>query len=432
VLDKLAYVVRAQQHKAGTAATIVMLLLIARLTLYPSVGPLPSGFHRCILCGEYGLADFIDNVILFVPLGFALRLAGMRRWSAWLLTAAMAVGIETAQDWVIPGRESSLSDIISNPLGGAIGIALADMRVRLLAPSATTARRLSTAAAVAITAFAAVMTWGLARAVPKTGAYWTQVGSRLPQYVPFQGSILHATIDHAPIGNGPLDSATEHAIRAALRDGTARIDIQMVPRARTERIAPLVTIYDQWHNEIVAVGCRRDRIVFRTRIHARNLRLHPVSFEVPGGCVTADTTSVTVQPLPRGTAVRFTTVSGTRRIETTVGTGVWLAWHLLVPNDGWWSKLSTAFTILWMAGLFVPLAYWRARLERARGRPDVSLGRVSAGSALLIATVLVVTLVVLPLAAGSIVAPPIAWLGAVGGAAIGWFLAQWSLDSGRA
>jgi hypothetical protein len=402
------------------------------LTLYPSVGPLPSGFHRCLLCGEYGLADFIDNVILFVPLGFALRLAGMRRWSAWLLMAAMAVGIETAQDWIIPGRESSLSDIISNPLGGAIGIALADMRARVLAPSAATARRLSAAMAVAITAFAAAMTWGLARAVPKTGAYWAQVGSRMPQYVPFQGAILSAAIDNEPIGNGPLDSATTHAIRAALRDGTARIDVQMVPRARTERIAPLVTIYDQWHNEIVAVGCRRDRIVFRTRVHARNLRLHPVSFEVPGGCVTADTTSVTVQPLPRGMAVRFTTVSGGQRTETTVGTGVWLAWHLLVPNDGWWSKLSTAFTILWMAGLFVPLAYWRARLDRARRTPDTSPSRLSASSALLIAAVLVVALAVIPLATGSTAAPLVAWLGAVSGAAIGWFLAQWSLSNGNA
>jgi hypothetical protein len=417
----LPAVVRAQQHKVGMAATIIMLVLIARLTLYPAPGPLPSGFHSCVLCGTYGVADFIDNIILFVPLGAALRLAGLRRRTAWLVMLALAAGIETAQDWIISGRESSLSDLISNPLGGAIGIALTDLRGVLLAPRIDVARRLAAAAALAVVVVAAAVTWSLGLAIPRTGTYWAQVGSRLPQYVPFDGEILSPAIDGQPTDNGRVDSTTGAAMRLALRGGTARIDARVVPRIATLRLAPLITLYDQWRNEILVLGCRRGRAVFRLRTRSEPLRLHPVSFEAADGCAVGDTTVINAEPLAGGALVRLETARAGHRTVTTQGIGPWLGWHLLVPDDGWWSGLDTVFTILWMAGLIGPMAYWRARADRMGGNRRVPAGFVGA-----IAAVVAATLVVIPLIADSHPAPAIAWLGATVGAAVGWLGAQWN------
>jgi VanZ family protein len=406
MLRGLARVVRVQQHKAGATATIIMLLVIARLTLYPAPGPLPSGFHRCILCGTFGLADFIDNVILFVPLGFALRLAGVRRLPAWLFMAALATGIETAQDFIISGRESALGDLIANPLGGAIGIALADIRGLIFAPTAAAARRLAAGAALGLVILAVFLAWAFQLSIPATGTYWTQLASRLPQYVPFEGAILDATINGQPVTNGRVDSAASEAMRSSLLAGTARVEARIVPATRADRVTPLVTVYDRWRNEIFILGCRRGRVVFRARTHSANVGLHPASFQAPGGCLVGDTTTVVAEPLDHSEKVRLTIESHGQRTVATHGAGLWLGWHVLVPNDGWWSDLETPFTILWMVALFLPIAYWSARAH-------------------LIAAVLVVTLLVIPVIGGSTVAPLVAWIGGAGGAALGWMCAQW-------
>jgi VanZ family protein len=421
VLQELVRVVRVQQHKAGAAATIIMLLVIARLTLFPSgPGPLPSGFHTCLLCGSFGLADFIDNIILFVPLGFALRLAGVRRWTAWLFMAALAAGIETAQDWLISGRESALGDLVSNAMGGAIGIVLADGRSALLAPAAAQARRLASAWAIALIALAAFIAWTYRLAIPPTGKYWTQVASRLPQYVPFEGTILGAALDGVPVTNGRLDTASTTALRTALRAGHAEVEARIVPSERADRLAPLVTVYDQWRNEILVLGCRQGHAVLRARTHTWTLLLHPISYQAEGGCAVDDTTTVIAEPLGSGARVRFTLDARGRRTVAIQGAGLWRGWHLLVPNDGWWSDLESPFTILWMVALLAPLAYWSARGDRAQGRSGVSTEFVA-----LTLAVLVATLAVIPRIAGSTVAPLDAWSAGAVGAVGGWICAQW-------
>jgi VanZ family protein len=418
VINSLVRVARAQQHNLGIAATIVMLVVIARLTLYPAPGPLPSGFHTCVMCGTFGTADLIDNVILFVPLGAAMRLAGVRRRKAWLITLGLAIGIETAQDWVVSGRESSLSDLISNPLGGALGIALADCRRFVVAPGARLARWMAGVAALGLVAFTACIAWTLHLSIPRAGAYWTQVGPNLPQFVPFEGPILAAMIDGFPVSNGRVDSATTAAIRAALRGGSATIEAQAVPHASSDRLAPLITIYDQWKDEILVLGCRRGGVMFRARTRTETLRVHPVSFEGADGCAVGDTITITAQPLDHGGRVQLTAVARGQRTISTIGTGVWLGWRLLVPDDGWWSDLARLLTLLWMAILLAPITYWSARADRERAG-------TSGGTALVIVAVLALILAAIPMIAGSTPAPLWAWLGASGGAAVGWMLAQW-------
>src|SRR5213594_3407894 len=78
----------------------------------------------CVLCGDGALADGVLNAALFLPLGAALSVAGWRPWRTIALGALLSCGVETAQ-FVIPGRDPSLSDVLFNTLGTALGVVLA-------------------------------------------------------------------------------------------------------------------------------------------------------------------------------------------------------------------------------------------------------------------------------------------------------------------
>ena len=101
----------------------------------------------CVLCGRAALADGLANLALFVPLGFALGLLRYPPRRAVALATGLSVAVELAQ-FAIPGRDPSLSDVIFNSLGAAIGVGLASLAARWRYPSAPGASRLSLLAAL--------------------------------------------------------------------------------------------------------------------------------------------------------------------------------------------------------------------------------------------------------------------------------------------
>jgi glycopeptide antibiotics resistance protein len=68
--------------------------------------------------------EFLANIALFVPFGVLFRLA-LPRLSAWSIVATgagVSIGIELAQ-LAIPSRVASISDVVANTAGAAIGLA---------------------------------------------------------------------------------------------------------------------------------------------------------------------------------------------------------------------------------------------------------------------------------------------------------------------
>src|SRR6266704_2713217 len=105
---------------ARTRFLAAALLPILLATLWPFPGHEPEGFISCIACGEHATSDVLLNIILFVPLGAAVALH-VRSLSRCALSAALlSATIELAQLY-IPGRDSSLGDVLSNTLGGTLG-----------------------------------------------------------------------------------------------------------------------------------------------------------------------------------------------------------------------------------------------------------------------------------------------------------------------
>jgi glycopeptide antibiotics resistance protein len=122
-------------HLASSLALATALLVIATLTLAASrrsgeaVQIVLMPFQNLIdaLDGEGGLrfavAELVGNVLLFVPLGMALRWRLPRVGVARLTIVAMLVSvtIETLQAILGTGRWATTTDVITNTVGGLLG-----------------------------------------------------------------------------------------------------------------------------------------------------------------------------------------------------------------------------------------------------------------------------------------------------------------------
>ncbi|MBK7925306.1 MAG: VanZ family protein [Gemmatimonadetes bacterium] len=109
----------------GLPLTLASLAIIGWFTLRPSLDDAEAAARlpwTCLYpCGDYGLRDAVLNVALFVPLGLALAAMG-HPIRALLLVFLTTVSVEFAQyHWLI-GRDASLRDILTNSLGGGIGV----------------------------------------------------------------------------------------------------------------------------------------------------------------------------------------------------------------------------------------------------------------------------------------------------------------------
>lgn len=238
--------------------------VILGVTLVPSSGPDAGTFHWCLLCGEFGLSDAIANVMLFVPLAIGLRCYGVASRRTVAMALLLSASIEFAQLWV-PGRESALGDIVWNTFGAALGVGLVSwypVRRRFRLGGFVTA-----AAAVAVIAGTGLL---LKPSFPPT-VYYGQWTADLGMYDWYRGHVLAADLGGMPLPSWRLpDSKT---VRELLVAG-ARLRVTAIAGPRTERLAPLLSIFDAQQREILLVGADRDDLVLHVSTHAVDFRLH--------------------------------------------------------------------------------------------------------------------------------------------------------------
>jgi glycopeptide antibiotics resistance protein len=113
-------------------------LLVLVVTLTPttldqgyesSISKILAVFHRHGLPNwfRYATLEFGANIAMFVPLGFLLSLVLPSRiwWIAIIACPVISTGIEVAQHLFLSGRFATVSDVIANSAGGAVGAVLA-------------------------------------------------------------------------------------------------------------------------------------------------------------------------------------------------------------------------------------------------------------------------------------------------------------------
>jgi len=416
-------VARAQQKALGFATSLCALALIARLTLKPLGGPLPSGFHWCVFCGSFGAADFLLNIALFVPLGWALRTAGFRRWPIYLFGFLLAGTIETLQDFVISGRESGLNDIIANPLGGIVGVRLADHMRLLFTPDPKASRRLALGAAGAWLVLAILMPWLMGPSLPRT-QYWEQVAADLPKFGKYTGQILSATYNGQPFRTGRLSDSASAGMRDALMQGHARVDITTIPAPNEGgHLAPIVGVFDRERQEIFMVACAGQDLIFGIRTRLDDLKFHSPAHRLHGA-IPCDSTSPTGDTIRIAATVdRVGLLLAAERAGKTASArpdaGAWQGWRLLISdNYGKQARYGPYLTALWTVLWLLPLGYW---LGRSPGRWfGLGVGGLT----------LLVSLAIIPMGVGSRPAPPHVWIAGAVGLLLGtiWTRTRLSLD----
>lgn len=345
---------RARRHGAPRWwPTGIALALVVAATLWPVPTQAPQSAQTplaCLLCGEAGLADFLANILLFLPLGVAL-LERTHRWPLVLLMAsATSAGVELLQFTTIPGRDAALGDLVANTLGGALGALLGKGWRALVWPTPAVARRLALGWGMGIAALLVAGSVLLQPSLPG-GQWYGQWATEIPEAGWFDGRIDAAWLGTMPLSHWRLEDTDAH--RRELARGPVRLAARIHsghPSDAPRRIVGVAS--DQARFLELGQDGRALRFALRTR--GSDLRLRAPTFRLGGALPAEAGAAVTIEGQYSAGAIRLRTAPG-RWWELELR--AWDAWMLIWP---WEISERTARVSRtgWVLLLLAPLLWW--------------------------------------------------------------------------
>jgi hypothetical protein len=379
---------------------VLAVLGILAFTLTPARGSAVEASGFCLVCGERGLANIMGNVLLFMPLGAALVLAGVRPMRVVLLALLLSTGIELTQHW-IPGRNPNPTDTLFNTLGAAAGAALAGTRRWWL--FARGSRRLGLGAAALTGAVVAILVigWLFGPGYPEADYYgqWTPDREQQPSH---PGRVLAAQLGTVPIPSTRLDDPA--GIRRSLRVGDPLV-VHAVVGPGSERTWPILRMAAGRGTLVVTVARQWDDLLLRFHTRAAMLRLSPPEVRVAGafaGADAADPVHIRVWRADSGYCVEVD-----RPLGCGHGFTLGRAWSLLHGLPFLDPPARKVLDAGFLTVLLLPVGFWWRR------SPEVAMGAV----------VVIAAIVLIPAFTQLRPTPPAelagAILGLVSGAAIG-------------
>lgn len=258
--------------KIGRAdlALILAIGLVLLATLPDVHGETLGRFQFCVVCGESGSADAVLNILLFLPFGAALAWGRRGVAAALVAGACLSLAIEITQ-LALPGRFSTLGDVVWNTTGAGLGAWLfAAVRGGLF-------RRGHGWRRMAIMTLFVAATWIIAALLfmpaPPDGDYYGQWTADLGYLEHYDGQVLGASIAGMPLPPHRLEFPG--AVRLALLQGQL-----LTVRARAghppPRLAPVFSIFTGKRQGVVILGADGTSLVWQTRTFATAARLRSV------------------------------------------------------------------------------------------------------------------------------------------------------------
>ena len=381
-------------------AASVALIIAATLVPFEALQTDRAPAVWCLVCEGLWLTDAISNIVLFIPLGVSLTLLGV----AWTRIAALSLiaslCIEFLQSLGFPpGRSASLADVLTNALGGLVGVWL--LRLSLLAwrnsPRAATQLSLMWAVSTALACGATSVALG-ARTHGRSDVRYTR--SPLP-FTPGFGW-FGGLVDSASVNGFVTTHQGTGPVMVEASSEPSRVEMTVTARGRQEgtSLKPMVFVHRSDDTTAIAFIGERDlaaELVVTRR--AWDWGLAMPSLTLPGAFAT--------RTVDDARPIHFTATSSIDQLELAASaphfSGQRTLW--LTPLLGW-AMIQTLITIDspmaivacvgWLALLVVPMAWWGAR---AGSRWWMVLGTTTACLVLFIATLPRITGVA-PVAAG--------------------------------
>lgn len=310
----------------------------------------------CLICGTLGGVDFIGNIGLFVPLGLALRAAGLSARSAIALGALLSLGIESLQWVFIPGRDASLGDLVANTVGTAVGVVVVGWWRTLVEPAPQEARRLAEGGTFILLCLALVGAWSL-RPAPIDLRYFSQWQPVRHGYSPFGGRVVGLRIQGRP--RVPAEAIDPYYEPASVARGLLEVEATVVP-GDVPRGTALVARLANPLGQAFELAQRGDALLYRSRRNSARVALRTPVFALEGAfpsqasselrtlCASTEARSVTLCSREGGGATRSLT------IPVTLG----MAWQALSPLEVRLPWLLGAGAALLLAMAFFPITYW--------------------------------------------------------------------------
>jgi len=330
-------------------------ILVATLTPYQ--GEVPAT-RVCLLCAPSDLADVIANLILFLPLGFAMTWLGWRPRPAIVGAALLSAAIELSQLLFIAGRDASVSDVTMNTLGTAAGVWL--FRGAVAALRAGPPRSLRFTAALATVACVAIVTgdWLMTPAFPHT-AYWGQWTPDLDGDLAwYQGRVMQAQIGRLEVRSAMIEHSG--AVGWLLQRGIP-VRVRGIAGPNPSRLAPFFSIYDIHQQEILLLGPQGDDLVLRYRMEAGEWHMDQPDFHLPHAfrdIRAGDTLDLTMWR-EHGAACLRLNAAQVCGLAPTAGR----AWSLLQYPESFPDWLKRLLDAVYVGLLALPAAFCAARLK---------------------------------------------------------------------
>lgn len=421
--SRLTRVSPARQRRtlgATILAAAVATIAVATLTPGSPVRLEPTSL-TCLVCGSAGTADVIRNILLFLPVGVATALLGWRWTRAVAAGFLLSLTVESLQLLVVPGRDPSLSDLLTNSTGTALGFALTASRPLWATPSRRGARRLAAGGTVAWAALLAATAAGLQWHAPPLPYQMTELPPPFAGVREYEGPVYERTLNGRP----PSDADGGASLAAAIDRGQVDVGATVGPMYPPGLLRPLVAFYRPDWTSALLFGQQRRDLVLRLRTRAETARLQGPRFVLhdvfpdlaESGAAAAQAQRIAVAARVEGSRIELTAIRDGRHYSATRWRRLSLGWTFVAPTLALFYRIAPLLGALWLAAPLLPLAYWARRgvADRCGWREQVAtLARTAA-------TVAAVLLVVG--AAGGLAAPSaLEWAALLAAAASGWAL----------
>lgn len=348
----------------GLAFAAGGLLFVLLLTLWPA----PQEAKRsqltpvwCLVCGSIGAQDVLQNLAMLLPFGFGLGLLGWRPARALIAGFALGITVELLQYTVIPGRDASLSDVVTNTLGTALGALVASRIDWLLHPPPRDAVRLALGTLGAWAALWVAAGW-LLGASPGPAPWRAVLRPELIDAPRYEGEIVSAQLSGVALSEGDQE-VPARVVEAYARDSVAfAVAVRTGPPSRERR--GLLEVRDGDSLVQLVVHERGGALRFAMRTHSSELLLRPITFRMPVAPVDPEGTPLTLAVRREaGAIVVAPRTPGEHEVRAFIGPH-WLATLLLPvearPGLGW-----EVFAYGWVVVLLTGVGWWVAQTAPA-------------------------------------------------------------------
>lgn len=403
----------------GVLVTLVTLFAIARITLTPGAEPMSQQLPiMCVACGTYGGIDFVLNILMFIPLGLGLSLLLNHRVGTIAICAIISFTIELLQFQFVANRDSSLSDLLANSIGGVVGVGLGMGWRYLLIPTPGQATKLGRGISLLWVLVIFLSAWSL-KPQATDSPLWIQLTANLGGFDRFAGDLHAASINNGQLVGGRIPDTSN--LPAVFKSDTlvvsANVSFKDALGLGQRRQAPIVSVFDGNQREIMMFAQADRHLTFRYRSHLSTLRLREPIFTLTDAFVLSDSSATLLSAARKDGKVLLTASHNDEKAETVYRTHPFLLWSAFLPfNLLLKPLLYVAFSAGWAFLLALIPGFWHG------ARHNLRLAAMESGA------VVLGTLLLVPVIVKTPAIPLWGWVFTFAGLVVGFLIGSLSFD----